>query len=223
MSLVLGPVHHWMYKKIKTTEGREAFIVNAFKEKYGQEADDVLNKVYEKYPPSDDSKSLEELLEGKAIHQGIQEMIIDVESREAATIAAFCEKHSDEAKEIAIKAAHDNGVECGKKAAADEGGNGCSASRAFELLQGYFCDGMPCDRGAQVRDESDARTSWDHTECVHEPYWKEAGASFEIMCALATSWIAGFGEGVNPKIKYTRDKAIAFGDSECLSTYEISE
>jgi len=222
MSLVLGPVHHWMYKKIKTTEARESFVANAFKEKYGQAADEILNNVYEKYPQSNPDTPLEELLEGVAIHQGIQELIIKAETREAATIAAFCEKYGDEAKELAVKAAHDCGVECGKKAAQENNEIGCTASRAFELLSGSFCDGMPCDRGAQVTDESDARTTWDHTDCIHESYWKDAGASFETMCELVTSWIAGFGEGVNPKIKYTREKAIAFGDSECISTYEIS-
>jgi hypothetical protein len=223
MSLVLGPVHHWMYKKIKTTEARESYIANALKEKYGKDADVVLNKVYEKYPQSNPDTPLEELLEGVAIHQGIQDLIIKAETREAATIAAFCEKYGDEAKELAIKAAHDHGVECGKKAAQESGENGCTASRAFELLSGNLCDGMPCDRGAQVQTESDTRVTWDHTDCIHESYWKDAGASFETMCELVTAWIAGFGEGVNPKIKYTREKAIAFGDSECLSTYEISE
>jgi hypothetical protein len=160
-----------MYKKIKTTEARESSIANVFKGKYGQEADDVLNKVYEKYPQSNPDTPLEELLEDVPIHQGIQDLIIKSETREAATIAAFC----------------------------------------------------PCDRGAQVKAESDTCTTWDHTDCIHESYWKEAGASFEVMCELVTSWIAGFGEGVNPKIKYKREKAIAFGDSECISTYEISE
>ena len=45
MSLVLGPVHHWMYKKIQTTEAREAFIVDALKDKYGQEAEEILNSI----------------------------------------------------------------------------------------------------------------------------------------------------------------------------------
>ena len=223
MSMEIGPVHHWMHKKIKTTEAREACIANAFKEKYGGDAEDILNKVYEKHPQSDDSKSLEELLEGKAIHPTIQAMIVVAETREAATIAAFCEKHGEEAKELAIKSARDHGVECGKTAAAEEGESSCTASRAFELTQNYFCDGMPCDRGGKARgEETDALTTWDHTECIHESYWKEAGASFETMCELVTTWVAGFGEGLNPEIKYKREKAIAFGDSECVSSYEIS-
>lgn len=223
MSLVLGPVHHWMHKKIKTTEAREVCIVNAFKEKYGQSADDVLNGVYEKHPQSEGDKPLEELLEDKPIHQGIQAMIIEAETREAATVAAFCEKYGDESKELAVKTAHDHGVECGKKAVEVDGGNECAASRAFELLQGHLCDGMPCDRGAQVQEEGDSLTTWDHTECIHESYWKEVDASFETMCELVNSWIAGFGEGVNPKINYKREKAIAFGDTECVGVYEISE
>jgi len=126
-------------------------------------------------------------------------------------------------KELVIKAAHGHGVECGKKAVVERGTSGdCTASKAFELIQSYLCDGMPCDRGAQAQSEEDDRTTWDHTECVHEQYWKDAGASFETMCDMLNSWIAGFGEGANPKIKYKREKAIATGDSGCLSVFEIS-
>jgi len=42
------------------------------------------------------------------------------------------------------------------------------------------------------------------------------------MCNMLNSWIVGFGEGANSKIKYTREKTIAVGDSICLSAFEIS-
>jgi len=223
MSLVLGPVHHWMYKKVQTTEAREAFIVDALKAKYGQEAEEVLNSVYDKHPLSDKNASLEEILRNVPIHQGIQNLIINAETREASVISAFCEKYGDEAKELVIRSAQEHGVECGKRAVAERGNScECSASKAFELIQSYLCDGMPCDRGVQAQSEEDNRTTWDHTECVHEQFWKDAGASFETMCDMLNSWIAGFGEGTNPKINYTREKAIAVGDSMCLSVFEIS-
>ncbi len=222
MSLILGPVHHWMYKKIKTTEAREAFIVDALKSKYVQEADELLNAIYEKYPLSDKDASLEEVLGNTPIHQGIQNLIVLTEMREAAVIAVFCNKYGDEAKTLVLKASHDHGVECGIRAVEERGsGDDCTASKAFELIQSYLCDGMPCDRGAQVRSEEDNLTSWDHTECVHEQYWSDAGASFEIMCDMLNSWIEGFGEGANPKINYKREKAIATGDQECLSIFEM--
>ena len=223
MSLVLGPVHHWMYNKIKTTEAREASVADALKAKYGQEAEEILNSVYGKHPISKPDTPLEELLGDMPIHAGIQELIIKAETREAATVAAFCEKYGDEAKDLIIETAHDNGVEFGKKALEEKQVSGdCDAEKAFELTQSYLCDGMPCDRGAQVQDEAANRTTWDHTECVHEQYWKDAGASFETMCDMVNSWISGFGEGANPKIKHTREKAIAVGDSDCLNSFELS-
>jgi hypothetical protein len=39
-----------MYKKIQTTKAREAFIVKALRDKYGQEIYDQLSAVYGKIP-----------------------------------------------------------------------------------------------------------------------------------------------------------------------------
>ncbi|MEK7290398.1 MAG: hypothetical protein AAB013_00640 [Planctomycetota bacterium] len=223
MSLVLGPIHYWMYGKIKTTEARESAIVSAFKAKYGTEADNILEKVYKKYPKSDSNKPLDELLGNKSIHQGIQSLIIDVETREASIIAAFCAKYDDAAK-VAVEAARKHGVSCGKEAVKSKGlsSTDCSnTTKAFEVMGDFHSDGMPCDRGAQVVSEAEKRTSWDHESCVHEQYWKNAGADFLGMCNIVNEWIAGFGEGVNSKISYKREKAIAAGDASCLSTFEI--
>lgn len=57
--------------------------------------------------------------------------------------------------------------------------------------------------------------------CVHEPYWKDAGADFLTMCDVVNEWIAGFGEGINPCIEYKREKALATGDPSCLSVFKI--
>ena len=93
--------------------------------------------------------------------------------------------------------------------------------RHLSLLNLICATGCPVT-GAQAQSEADDRTTWDHTECVHEQYWKDAGASFETMCDMVNSWISGFGEGTNAKIKHTREKAIATGDSECLNAFELS-
>ena len=225
MSLVLGPIHYWMFGKIKTTESRESAIVSAYKAKYGAKADNILEQVYKKYPKTSRDKPLEELLGNKSIHQGIQSLIIDVETREAAVVAAFCSTYPDAAK-VAAEAAHKHGVLCGKDAVKSKGLSAIdckSTSKTFEILGDFLSDGMPCDRGAQVVSDSDKCTSWDHESCVHEQYWRDAGANFLTMCNIVNEWIAGFGEGINPEIGYKRVKAIAAGDPSCLSIYEIKE
>ncbi|MCK6467164.1 MAG: hypothetical protein L6Q53_03075 [Candidatus Brocadia sinica] len=224
MSLVLGPIHHWMYGKIKTTEARESAIVSEFKAKYGAEADKILEQVYKKYPKSSVHKPLEELLANKPIHQGIQSLIVEIETREAATIAAFCAKYSDAAK-VAADAVRKHGISCGKEAARSKGLSPAecnSTSKVFEVMGDYLCDGMPCDRGAQVVAESEKTTSWDHESCVHELYWRNAGADFLTMCNIINEWIAGFGEGINSHIAYKREKALATGDPSCLSNFKIN-
>jgi hypothetical protein len=224
MSLVLGPIHYWMYGKIKTTQAREAAIVSAFKAKYGAGADKILEQVYKKYPKSADNKPLEELLANKSIHQGIQSLIVEVETREAVIVASFCAKYSDAAK-VAAEAACKHGISCGKEAVKIKGLSSAdcnNTSKAFEVLGDYHSDGMPCDRGAQVVADSEKRTSWDHESCVHEQYWRNAGADFLTMCDIVNAWIAGFGEGVNAKVSYKREKTIAAGDKACLSTFELN-
>ncbi|QII12102.1 hypothetical protein KsCSTR_27230 [Candidatus Kuenenia stuttgartiensis] len=219
MSMVLGPIHHWMFGKIKTSEARENNIVSAFKARYGADAEALLGEVYKKYPQTDSTKSLEELLANKSIHQGIQSIIIEGETREAAIIAAFCAKYDDAGK-IASEAAHAHGIQCGKEAVNRKGlsANECkSTSKAFELLGDYLCDGMPCDRGAQVVEDSEKCTTWDHEECVHEKYWKNTGTDFLTMCDIVNAWISGFCKGLNPSSTYKREKAIASGDKSCLS------
>jgi hypothetical protein len=138
-----------MYGKIKTTEGRESAIVSAFKTKYGADAEKILEQVYKKYPKSSGNKPLEELLANKPIHQGIQSLIIEVETREAATIAAFCAKFDDAAK-IAAEVARNHGKSCGKEAVKNKGltpADCNNTAKAFEVMGEYLCDGMPCGPG----------------------------------------------------------------------------
>lgn len=225
MSLVLGPIHHWMHKKIKISEAREKAIVEALKEKFGKEAEDTLAELYKKYPPAqDENKSLEELLEDKPIHSGIQGLIDDVETREAAIVAAFYKKFGEKAKEVASQAAFQHGLRCAQSALREKslGPQNSSPGRAFELLLDNFCDGMPCDRGAQVLDENERHIVWDHSICIHGRYWDTAGAPPKAMCDIIMSWIAGFGKGINSSIAHRRQKCIAHGDDVCVSSYEMS-
>ncbi|MEE9200762.1 MAG: hypothetical protein V3V45_04885 [Candidatus Brocadiales bacterium] len=223
MSLVLGPIHHWMHKKIKVSEDREKAIVQGLKDKYGQDADSLLAEVYKKYPESQHGgQALEEILADQPIHQGIQGLIDGVETREAATITAFCGKYGDEAKDVASKAAHQHGLSCGQKAAEEKGlGDGDKTpGKAFELLLDNYCDGMPCDRSAQVLDETEKNIVWDHI-CIHGKYWDTVNAPTKSLCDIIISWTAGFGEGISSSIKHTRRKCMAQGDQTCESSYEM--
>lgn len=224
MSLVLGPIHHWMHKKIQISEAREKAITQGLKDKFGQDAEDILAEVYKKYPESqNDGKALEEILEDKPIHAGIQGLIDDVETREAAIIAAFYNKYGDQAKEAASQAAYQQGLSCGQTAVKEKGlgPNDLTPGKAFELLLDNYCDGMPCDRGAQVLDETEKRIVWDHTICIHGKYWEAVNAPPKAMCDILISWISGFGAGVNSVISHDRKKCIAHGDQTCESSYEV--
>lgn len=224
MGLVLGPIHHWQFNKIKIAEAREMALTGVLKREFGSDAGEILQPVYMKFPRTDFTKaSLEELIREKALHPGIVGLINTIETREAAIITAFVAEFGKKAVDVINISASEHGMNYGKLAAREKhlDSSTCTTVKVFELLGDYHLDGMPCDRGTQVVTESAENTSWDHIECVHKKNWDKAGASFTILCNYVNSWIAGFGKGIDPAINYQLERTIAGGSEDCLHKYEF--
>ena len=222
MSAFLGPIHHWLFKKINLVEDREKKLVSAFTEKYGSEVGDIASANRTKYGEYYDDTSLEELVGENAIHEFLSIEIAKVETREAALITALTSKYGDEAKTLAFATAKEHGNAFG--AAQTEGADtkGATADDVHKAVKNAFLDGMPCDHVVETTENTETKLTETHSDCLHRQYWKTAGTDEPTMCEYLGSWINGVVTGLGVNATHSRDKAIAKGDNLCEDTYEIN-
>ena len=82
MSLFLGPIHHWLYRKIRLQEE----LITTLAEREGARSGD--SGKYETYV-NRELRPLEELIDTDNIHGWLQARIHDAEGRYAALVAAI--------------------------------------------------------------------------------------------------------------------------------------
>lgn len=154
MSLFLGPIHFWLYEKIKRQEELTSAVAKCINS--GQE----LTK---ECPP------LEEVIDESNIHASLQNMINDAEERFARLITV-----NGKGKEAEILSC---AREFGKAHKINENSTPESAYRTFD---DFFINGMPCDRiNAVIRSDVNSIT-WKQTADIHEKYYAALGADDEL-------------------------------------------
>lgn len=218
MSMFLGPIHHWLYNKIRIGAERALAIEDAFRHAFGAEADPILQEVDDSYPAFPTGLPLEDIIGDSPIHAFLQGLIGMVERREGALVKAFTERFGEKAKDAALKAAADEGRRVGKEAKGEivDG----DIESVFRALYDRQLDGMPCDQGAQPEFQRN-RVLIRQTECLHSDNWKATGAPLDVMCAITGSWIKGFLSGAAPELDYKVEQSVIGGAAECQ--YSVSQ
>src|SRR3989304_8893624 len=89
MSAFLGPIHYWMYEKIKNVMSRKAAIFSAFYEKYGSEVESVCGKTRQEIESEDNGRPLDQLIGDSPIHGWLANKIREVETEEAQMVKAL--------------------------------------------------------------------------------------------------------------------------------------
>ncbi|PRX28040.1 hypothetical protein BX659_11491 [Orenia metallireducens] len=200
MSLVLGHIHYWLYDQIKVVEDREVEVVDAFKEKYGQDVEGIASKVREEYGELKGDTPLEDLIGESHIHPWLEGAISTAQSREAALVRELKDKYDDQ--ELLVDTYRRNGAAVAQEGLKEIKSN--DLRTAFELLKNTLVERMPCDRlSAVVKSEEDIIV-WRHDIKLHIEFWKAAQAPVELMHQLYSNWIESFITTVNPEIKHER-------------------
>ena len=212
MSLFLGPIHHWLYKKIETGAQRCEAIESAFKTTFSDDADALIAAVDEKYAAFPAGLPLEDIIGDTPIHTFLQGLIKMVETREGAIVKAFVGSYGDKAREAAFKAALDFGSALGEslKGQVDEG----SMESVFKALYDHQLDGMPCDQGAQPEVQGKDLLIR-QSDCLHRENWQAVDAPLDVMCKITGAWIEGFVKGAAPGMSYRIEDSVVEGSSEC--------
>ncbi|AOY76181.1 hypothetical protein [Clostridium formicaceticum] len=204
MSAFLGPIHHWLFKKIVLFEELEKNILTALSGEDSKKfIDQLSNTLQEKYGHFIPQKPLEALIDTDNIHGWLQKQISIVETRHAAVIKALSDEFGKEAlktiKNVYREQGKQLGLEVSKLAKPSD------ATSLYKELNNYLLEGMPCDNANNILDAQEKEVQWQITNCLHKPYWEHVSMDTSIMYDLRFTWIQSFIEHANPNYTYIVD------------------
>ena len=220
MSAFIGPIHYWLYGKIRLVTDREEFIYNKAAEICGSTAEELREQVMQSFGVPLPDVDLGELIDHDNIHGWLQRQIKIAESREAAFVNELLSACGDTAQEMLAEAFADHGKQTGEQAQSQTKYNLTTAPGIYKALNDYYLNGMPCDQGDMVVNSTPDSMVWDSAVCLHEPNWKRAGVNPKTMAALYRNWLAGFVSGANNDFSFRQASDCLAGDSK--SRYEIN-
>lgn len=179
MSAFLGPIHFWLYNKVKIQNDLVEETIRVAEENnlhmrenlYGRFGDGEL-------------KSLEEVIDVNNIHGWLQEQVSSVEGKLAHGVTEIFSQKPELVEEIKTLF-RNKGIE--NSALREDS----SLEEIFKALNDTLLDGMPCDRANAVISQDENEVVWVRNLCVHEEYWNEAGGDIKNYYMLRDEFIKG--------------------------------
>lgn len=180
MSAFLGPIHYWLYNKIKMQEEfihdiLEASALNGWQSVSSDTLDAACGKL-ELLP-------LEEVIDGTNIHGWLHGRIGLTETRLAFLVTELLKEDASRLESV-MQIAH----QFGEKNALQDG---IGADEAFKTLEDTLLDGMPCDHVNHVLERESAKVVWRKTQCIHQEYWARVGGNASVFDGLRGNIISG--------------------------------
>lgn len=185
MSAFLGPIHHWLYHKIKTQEELvQAYVTYAI----DHEAADLETKLANAYGVLP-TEPLEDVIDEGNIHGWLQDKVSMVEGRLAMVVTNLLQ-----ANHMELDTMRNIAFEFGKQHTCSEV---ATPRDAYQYLNNTLVDGMPCDHVNVLVSETEHEIVWKRSQCVHEAYWNEVGGDVSVFYDIRTQWIRGMFDGTN--------------------------
>lgn len=154
MSAFLGPIHFWLYNKIRNQEKLTSKIEEFAKQhSYIDE-----NENYSKLLPE-----LESVIDESNIHGWLQAQINDAETRYAELVLKIITPDPSRMSELCELAKN-----FGKDNAVDKN---LDIEDIYRKFEDFFVNGMPCDRVNEVTVNEKDFLTWVQTEDIHAQYW----------------------------------------------------
>ncbi|WZL74608.1 hypothetical protein QBE52_07920 [Clostridiaceae bacterium 35-E11] len=200
MSKFLGPIHHWLFTKVRLHEALEKDLITSFAQKFGQEINDFATEIANIYGTFIEDKPLDQLIDTGNIHGWLQNQISITETRQAAFLTKVLRVYGKDAVEIALTAYKNQGTQCGTDAKFK--GETDSAPAIYKSLNNYILEGMPCDHVNNITVAEPHLVEWKNTRCLHREYWESVKADIDIMYQLRMVWIKAFVEAANADFSY---------------------
>ncbi|KAB2954284.1 hypothetical protein F9B85_00900 [Heliorestis acidaminivorans] len=211
MSAFLGPIHHWLYRKILLVVEREQLIFEKAQDLCSNTAEELRQEVWETYGEPLPNIPLNQLIDGGNIHGWLQSQITIAETREAAYIKKLTDLCGDTAQSVIEDAFSEQGTLCGQDAV-EKGATQVGADEIYKLLNNYLLNGMPCDQVNKVVINESTKVTWESAICLQERNWKEASVDGSLMKRLYGLWIDAFVKAINPTFAYRQTADTLKGD-----------
>jgi len=181
MSAFLGPIHYWMYDKIRFQEELTSDIAFLAADKGWMSADQAAAYTCEEQRP------LEELIDEANIHGWLQGRIDEAESRYAALVTELLKEDGSR-------------IEAVKEAARTFGAHHAVESdaapeAAYRRFNDVLLSGMPCDRVIVITEQDAARWAFREEQDIHAQYWLDAEGDPEVGQALRSEIMRGMLDG----------------------------
>ena len=192
MSAFLGPIHYWLYRKIKLVNEREDLLYNKVYEMCGEMAEETRAVIWDTFgsPPPD--VDLAELIDHSNIHGWLQKQITLAEIREAALVQAITERCGQAAMDLALETFAAQAELCGAAARKQEKYIVDSAAGIYAALNDNRLNGMPCDQPDTVLENTAERVVWESGPCLQTRNWVTGGVDSALMERLYQRWLNAF-------------------------------
>jgi hypothetical protein len=179
MSAFLGPIHFWLYNKIKIQNDIVEDILD-LSENIGL---DLRKGLYEKYGDGD-LKPLDEVIDVGNIHGWLQNQISMVEYKLAFAVTEVLNKNPEKIEDIK-EIFKRNGDEYSTLS------NESTIEEAFKAINDTLLDGMPCDHVNAIVNQDENEAVWKRYECVHSKFWDAAKGEVSTYYTLRDEFIEG--------------------------------
>ncbi len=202
MSAFLGPIHYWLYKKIRLVIDREELLYRRAYEMFDDLAEELYGTALSMYGrPLPADTDLGDIIDHNQIHNWLHHQIEVAEVREATFIKDLVDTLSEDGEECIFEVFYDHGNSCGHSAVDTLESD--TASSIYKAMQNYYLNGMPCDASDPVFLEEDDEFVWSGTHQNQLENWKKAGANLSTMSRAYQHWFKGFVEAITPHFTFS--------------------
>jgi hypothetical protein len=212
MSQFLGHIHYWLYGKIQRVVQREQMIYGEALALCGTSAEELKEEVWQIYGEPLPERDLGELIDPANIHGWLQRQITIAETREAALISGLLEKCGPTAYDLVKNCFARHGKICGEHAKSQGKYDYIKANGIYQAVNDYLLNGMPCDQGDMMAENSPDHVVWEGAVCLQERNWSKAGVDKQAMKEFYQVWMKGFVGTLNQDFAYRQTADTLKGD-----------
>ena len=198
MSLFLGTIHHWLFRKIRLSEAMEQRILDVARDA-GLPVDGFEQEAAQLFEAPLPDASLESLIDRQNIHGWLQHRIQQAESRQAFYVTRVL-SYQPELKTSLLTLYQLQAEEAA--AAIDD--VPLTPESMVQAIHEYLLEGMPCDRNQTVLENTGRILSWQYEPCLHQDYWTAVQGDVSHYYDFREAWMHTFIKKLQPTWSFCR-------------------